>query len=206
MRILTFIILSIIFVAVNISGRDRHKQSKTASKIEQYPVNTAICDSESICFKPIGYFKTPFDEKTGAPRHGILQPKTKGEIEILPKYRDALAMLEKFEYIIVLYYFNSTENWESIVGHLSVHKKFGVFASRTPKRPNPIGMSVVKVDSLKDGTLYLAGIDAFNNTPVLDIKPYLPSVDVINSRKNREVEYLFKTPYGKRIKDPKIYK
>ncbi len=200
------IILYFFIVVIAFGQNKQRKLRKNVNKFKEYPVNTSTCDSESICFKPIGYFKTSFNQKTGAPRHGILQPDTKGRIEILKKYGNALAMLDKFEYIIVLYYFNSTEKWSSYVGHLSTNKKFGVFASRTPKRPNPIGLSVIKVDSIKDCTLYVSGIDAFNNTPILDIKPYIPSVDVVNSRKNREAEYLFRTPYGKRIKDPDMYK
>jgi len=206
MRISTIIVTVVLGAAILVNSEPQHSKHKNKNKIKELPVNPAKCDSESICFKPVGYFKTPFDQKTGAPRHGILQPETRGRIEMLEKYRDALAMLDEFEYIIVLYYFNSTEKWSSCVGHLSTHKKFGVFASRTPKRPNPIGLSVVKVDSINGSTLYISGIDAFNNTPVLDIKPYLPSVDAVNSRKNREAEYLFRTHSGKRIKDPGMYK
>ncbi len=201
------IIILFFFIVVIAWGQNKqYKTRKTVNKFKEYPVNTSTCDSESICFKPIGYFKTPFNQETGAPRHGILQPETRGRIEILEKYRDALSMLDEFEYIIVLYYFNSTEKWSSYVGHLSTHKKFGVFASRTPKRPNPIGLSVVKVDSINGGTLYMRGIDAFNNTPVLDIKPYMPSVDIVKSRKNRQAEYMYRHHYGNRIIDSTIYK
>ena len=206
MQISKIIILSF-FIVVTAWGQNKQcKLRKRTNKFKEYQVNTSTCDSESICFKTIGYFKTPFNQETGAPRHGTLQPESRGRIEILDKYRDALAMLDKFEYIIVLYYFNITQTWSHHVSSIESPYTFGVFATRTPKRPNPIGFSVVKVDSIKGCTLYVSGIDAFNNTPVLDIKPYIPSVDVVNSRKNREAEYLFKTPYGKRIKDPDIYK
>ena len=69
-------------------------------------------DSESICFKPIGYFKTPYDQNTGAPRHGRLKPEVKATIELLDQYRGTLNMLERFEYIIVLYYFDRVKKWK----------------------------------------------------------------------------------------------
>lgn len=206
MRIIMIVITVIASAAILMSSGRQSTIYKNNTAFKEFPVNPVTCDSESICFKPVGYFKTPFNQKTGAPRHGILQPGTKGKIEILEKYKDALAMLDKFEYIIVLYYFHITQTWSPHVSSINAPQKFGVFATRTTKRPNPIGFSVVKVDSVRDCTLYVSGIDAFNDTPVLDIKPYIPSVDVVKSRKNREAEYLFRTPYRKRIKDPNTYK
>jgi tRNA-Thr(GGU) m(6)t(6)A37 methyltransferase TsaA len=201
------IVITVITSAAILVSSDRQStKNKNSATFKEFPVNPATCDSESICFKPVGYFKTPFNQKTGAPRHGILQPETKGRIEILEQYRDALAMLDKFEYIIVLYYFHITQTWSHHVSSLNTPQQFGVFATRTTKRPNPIGFSVVKVDSIRGCRLYVSGIDAFNDTPVLDIKPYLPSVDVVKSRKNREAEYLFRTPYKKPIKNPNGHK
>ena len=70
------------------------------------------------------------------------------------------------------------------------HQSFGVFASRSPRRPNAVGLSLVKLDSLENNILFVSGIDMFNGTPVLDIKPYLPSVDFALSLKNSEAEEL----------------
>jgi tRNA-Thr(GGU) m(6)t(6)A37 methyltransferase TsaA len=206
MRIIVILVTVVSSVAILMSSDRQSNKYKNGATFKEYPVNPATCDSASICFKPVGYFKTPFNQKTGAPRHGILQPETKGRIEILEKYRDALAMLDKFEYIIVLYYFNVTQTWAHHVGSIQAPQRFGVFATRTPKRPNPIGFSVVKVDSIRGCTLYVSGIDSFNDTPVLDIKPYLPSVDAVKSRKNRDAEYLFRTPYRKPVKGAGNYK
>jgi tRNA (Thr-GGU) A37 N-methylase len=63
-----------------------------------------------------------------------------------------------------------------------------VFSTRSPKRPNPIGLSIVKLESIKDGVLTISGVDVFNGTPVLDIKPYLPSVDCVKSIQNEFIE------------------
>ena len=145
---------------------------------------------DKIQFKPIGVFHTEFTQSTGAPRQGILMPGTKGTIEIFPQYHKALHDLSLFEYIIVLYYFDEVEKWEPTVNPpASTHEHhFGLFATRSPKRPNPIGFSVVKLEKIDDGILYVSGIDAFEDTPVLDLKPYLPSVDCVKSVRNELIE------------------
>lgn len=147
-------------------------------------------DTNIIQYKPIGIFHTGYTPATGAPRQGILMPETKGKIEIYPEYRDALRTLSLFEYIIVLYHFSKVERWESTVNPpaSSPEHNFGLFATRSPKRPNPIGLSIVKLKKIKNGILYISGVDAFNGTPVLDIKPYLPSVDCVKSIQNELIE------------------
>jgi tRNA-Thr(GGU) m(6)t(6)A37 methyltransferase TsaA len=101
-----------------------------------------------------------------------------------------LNTLNLFEYIIVLYHFSEVEQWESNVNPpaASHEHNFGLFSTRSPKRPNPIGLSVVKLEKIRDGILYVSGVDAFEGTPVLDIKPYLPSVDCVKSIQNELVE------------------
>lgn len=147
-------------------------------------------DSVTIQFKPIGIYHTTFTTKTGAPRQGILLPETKGSIEIYPQYRSGLQDLHLFEYIIILYHFSEVEKWGPTVNPpASTHEhNFGVFSTRSPKRPNPIGLSIVKLESIKDGVLTISGVDAFEGTPVLDIKPYLPSVDCVKSIQNEFIE------------------
>jgi len=145
---------------------------------------------KKITYSPIGVFHTNYTPETGAPRQGILMPETKGEIEIFPPYRSALKTLDLFEYIIVLYHFNRVVHWEPTVNPpASTHEhNFGLFSTRSPKRPNPIGLSIVKLEKIENGILYISGIDAFDETPVLDIKPYLPSIDCIKSSRNECIE------------------
>ena len=146
--------------------------------------------NQTITYKPIGVFHTEYSPETGAPRQGILIPESKGKIEIFSDYKGALNTLELFEYIIVLYHFSEVETWEPTVeppGSNHEHE-FGLFSTRSPKRPNPIGLSVVKLEKIVDGNLYLSGTDAFDGTPVLDIKPYLPSVDAVHSIQNELIE------------------
>ncbi|MEA3477499.1 MAG: tRNA (N6-threonylcarbamoyladenosine(37)-N6)-methyltransferase TrmO [Bacteroidota bacterium] len=147
-------------------------------------------DMTSIQYHPIGKFHTAYNTKTGAPRQGILLPETKGSIEIYPEYHSALKDLSLFEYIIVLFHFSKVEKWDPTVNPpASSHEhNFGLFATRSPKRPNPIGFSIVKLESITDGILIVSGVDAFDGTPVLDIKPYLPSVDCVKSARNEFIE------------------
>lgn len=143
-----------------------------------------------MSYTPIGYFYTPYTTETGAPRQGSLSPDSTGYIVLDSIYRDALNMLDWFEYIIVLYHFDKVKSWESFVkppGSDHNHN-FGLFSTRSPKRPNPIGMMIVKLEHIQADTLFLSGIDAFDGTPVLDIKPYLPSVDMIESQQNKLIE------------------
>ena len=145
---------------------------------------------KEIHYKPIGVFHTEYTTQTGAPRQGILIPEGQGKIEIYPEYQNALTTLDLFEYIIVLYHFDKVEKWEPMVNPpASTHDhNFGLFATRSPKRPNPIGFSIIKLEKIKNGFLYVSGVDAFDGTPVLDIKPYLPSVDCVKSIQNKLIE------------------
>ncbi len=147
-------------------------------------------NNQTISYHPIGEFHTDYNTTTGAPRQGILVPENRGKIEIYPEFRDGLKTLGLFEYIIVIYHFSEVKTWEPIVdppGSNHEHE-FGLFATRSPKRPNPIGFSVIRLNKIENGILHVSGIDAFEGTPVLDIKPYLPSVDAIKSVQNELIE------------------
>lgn len=142
-------------------------------------------------YKPIGIIHTEYSPETGAPRQGILVADNFGTIDIFPEYRQALTTLDSFEYIILIYHFNQVESWDPIV-EPPAHDhdyEFGLFATRSPKRPNPIGFAVIKLDKIESGKLYVRGIDAFDGTPVLDIKPYLPSIDCVQSVQNDSMEH-----------------
>ena len=143
---------------------------------------------EHIVFDAIGKYQTEFSLKTGAPRQGILLPESKGVIVLDEIYAEALSELNNFEYIWVISYFDKSKGWESLVNPPESEHEFGLFATRSPRRPNAIGLSLIKLDSVTENKLYVSGVDMFNNTPVLDIKPYLPSVDKVESVKNMFAE------------------
>jgi tRNA-Thr(GGU) m(6)t(6)A37 methyltransferase TsaA len=145
---------------------------------------------KNVRYTPIGIFHTRYIPEVGAPRQGILKPDVKGTIEIYPEYRDALKSLDLFEYIIVIYHLDRSVKWNSTVSPPSSDPDhiFGLFATRSPNRPNPIGLTTIKLEKIENGILYVSGIDAYDGTPVLDLKPYLPSIDGIRSAKNEFLE------------------
>ena len=125
---------------------------------------------------PIGLIRTPY--KDSAPYQPV---EEEGEfyLEIDKEWAQGLKDLEKFRYIYVIYYAHMvTRKPEPIVIPPWTHgKKIGVFASRSPARPNPIALSVVKVFSIKENIVKISGLDAFDGTPILDIKPYIQELD-----------------------------
>jgi len=163
-------------------------------------------EKKEIIYSPIGVIHSSFTPETGAPRQGILMPETGAEIEIYKPYREALRYLDLFDYIIVIYHFDKVTGWKNFVSPPASTREhdFGLFGTRTPRRPNPIGLSVVKLDSIRDGILYIKGIDAFDGSPVLDIKPYLPSIDCVESKRNEEMEKELGLPNQVLVKDSVI--
>lgn len=135
----------------------------------------------------IAYIETDFPEKFGIPRQSGLVKDLTGVIKFTPKYRqpEAVKGLEGFDYIWLLWQFegNERKNWSATVKppRLGGNTHMGVFATRSPFRPNPIGLSSVKLEKIEmtqEGPLlYVSGVDLRNGTPIYDIKPYLPNVD-----------------------------
>jgi tRNA (adenine37-N6)-methyltransferase len=147
-----------------------------------------------FCFPAIGIVHSCFKEKFGIPRQPGLAPLASAEIEMLPPYDDpdAFAGLEGCSHLWVQFVFhaNSRSEWKPKVKppRLGGNKSLGVFATRSPTRPAPIGLSVVRFTGVtqRDGKLWvgLSGIDLLDGTPVLDIKPYVPYVDLVSDAYN----------------------
>ncbi|MCU7906007.1 MAG: tRNA (N6-threonylcarbamoyladenosine(37)-N6)-methyltransferase TrmO [Candidatus Thiodiazotropha sp. (ex Epidulcina cf. delphinae)] len=140
-------------------------------------------------FKPIGLIHSCFKEKFGIPMQSRLIPEAEARLEILHPYNRAEAFRELTAYshlwITFVFHASARAEWRPTVRppRLGGNQRVGVFASRSPFRPNPIGLSVVNLLELdisgNDINLHLAGIDFLDGTPVLDIKPYLPYVDAV---------------------------
>lgn len=124
-----------------------------------------------IVLHPIGVVHSPL---SGAEEAG----DTEGTIEIYRQYRDGLADLEGFSHLFVLFYFDRARRSALLVKPLLDEAYRGVFATRAPDRPNPIGLSVVCLLRIEEGILHVRNLDILDETPVLDIKPYIPEVDV----------------------------
>lgn len=126
--------------------------------------------------RPVGFVRSPFREKVEAPRQGTAGGAP-GEIELLPGYEDALDDLGGFERIWILFWFDRAEGWHPKVLPPRSERKRGVFATRSPHRPNPIGMTAVRLLRVEGRVLHVDGLDLVDGTPVIDIKPYLPYAD-----------------------------
>ncbi|HEC69587.1 MAG TPA: tRNA (N6-threonylcarbamoyladenosine(37)-N6)-methyltransferase TrmO [Candidatus Omnitrophica bacterium] len=131
-----------------------------------------------IIYKPIGKIRSPFKEAKGVP----IQPKSakgiKGRVVIEEKYKEGLKDLEGFSHIILVYHFHLSKGYNLIVKPYMDENLHGVFATRAPKRPNSIGISVVKLLKIRGNILYIEDVDIVDNTPLLDIKPYVPEFDI----------------------------
>ena len=132
---------------------------------------------EEIKLKPIGVVHSPFKEPSGVPKDSTDGMDYQGTVEIFPQYKDGLMDLDGFSHIMLLFYFHKSEYYHLISKpYLDDHPR-GVFATRSPHRPNLIGLSVVKLLRIDDNILYVRGIDMIEGTPVLDIKPYIPEFE-----------------------------
>lgn len=138
-------------------------------------------------FEPIAFLHTCFKEKFGIPRQPNLIREAPARLVFEPAYArpEAVRGLEGFSHIWLVFIFHRSQGWQPMVRppRLGGNKKVGVFASRSPFRPNPVGMSAVRLTSVEQTgqgpVLHLEGVDILDRTPVLDIKPYLPYSDII---------------------------
>jgi len=130
-------------------------------------------------FHSIGIIRTPY--KKSAPYQPVQSEEGDFELVLEASYTEGLNLLHTFKYIYVLYALDMItvkSNQMLINPPWAPDMSIGVFASRSPNRPNPIGISIVKIKKIKHNIIYISGIDAFDGTPILDIKPYLDLLDV----------------------------
>ena len=131
----------------------------------------------TIKFKSIGTIHSPFKDLEGMPIQRIGARGIKGEINVNPEYNGGLKDSKRF------FTYNTHLSFASFKGTftrsktVSRHEKRGIFATRAPKRPNPIGLSVVKLEKIEGNTIHIADVDIVDGTPLLDIKPYIPHFD-----------------------------
>ena len=130
-----------------------------------------------IEYHPIGIIHSPFTELSGMPIQPAGAAGVEGTVEVFPKYNDGLKDLEGFSHIIMLYHFHRSKGFKLHVVPFMDSTPRGVFATRAPKRPNPIGLSVIKLQKIQDNILYVENVDILDGTPLLDIKPYVPEFD-----------------------------
>jgi tRNA-Thr(GGU) m(6)t(6)A37 methyltransferase TsaA len=126
--------------------------------------------------KPIGYVRSPYQSTTDVPKGLGAQHTVEGELEILPEFEQGLLDIEGFSHLYVIWEFDRAEGYQLLAHPPSDDKPHGVFATRSPQRPNPIGLTVVELLGRDGHRLRVRGLDMLDGTPILDIKPYLSNI------------------------------
>jgi len=160
-----------------------------------------------VYYSPIGVIRSEHIEADKTPIQPVYAKGCKGRAEILPEFAEGLSDLDGFSHIYLIYHFNRTSLTKLCVKPFLQDMERGVFATRAPCRPNPIGLSVVRLVKIEKTTLHLEDVDILDGTPFLDIKPYTAKFDCIATTRNGwqdEVDETTARRFGKRGYGAKI--
>jgi tRNA-Thr(GGU) m(6)t(6)A37 methyltransferase TsaA len=130
-----------------------------------------------IEYRPIGIIHSPFKELEGMPIQPAGAKGIKGTVEVFKAFQRGLKDLDGFSHVILLYHFHRSRGFHLHIVPFMDTKARGLFATRAPKRPNSIGLSVVRLEKIRGGVLHIRDVDILDGTPLLDIKPYVPKFD-----------------------------
>jgi tRNA-Thr(GGU) m(6)t(6)A37 methyltransferase TsaA len=128
--------------------------------------------NDAITYRPIGIVHTPYTEAKGTPIQPRFGRGVKGTVEIYPEYAEGLADLDGFSHIMLIYHLHRSSGYKLKVKPFLDDEERGLFATRAPRRPNPIGISTVRLLRVEGRTLYVEDLDILDGTPLLDVKPY----------------------------------
>lgn len=140
-----------------------------------------------VRYKLIGIVHSPFRKPQNVPIQSVASKGIKGSVEIAREYVEGLKDIEGFSHIILIYHFHLSRDYSLIVKPYLDENLHGVFSTRAPSRPNPIGISIVRLTKVEDNILYIQNVDVIDGTPLLDIKPYVPKFD---QRKTAKIGWL----------------
>ncbi len=143
--------------------------------------------------RPIGVIHTPFTTTAGMPIQPIFS-QVGGQVEVFPEYEEGLKDVEEFSHVILIYILHNANGYALHVKPFLDDEERGLFATRHPRRPNPIGLSTVCLLARRGNVLDVAGIDVLDGTPLLDIKPYVPDFD---GKSEARTGWYDKRPTGK---------
>ncbi|MBC8375002.1 MAG: tRNA (N6-threonylcarbamoyladenosine(37)-N6)-methyltransferase TrmO [FCB group bacterium] len=138
---------------------------------------------KNITYHQIGLINSPHKKVKGMPIQPSSAAGVKGEIELFPEYSDGLKDLDGFSHIIVIYDFHKSEGFSLQPKPFLDDKIHGVFATRAPQRPNSIGISVLRLNEINGNKLFVENIDILDETPLLDIKPFVSNFDAVDQEK-----------------------
>jgi len=130
-----------------------------------------------VQYRPIGVVHSPHKTRDEAPRQPRFGDGIRSSIEVFPEYVDGLPDLEGFSHIVLLCHLHLVDGYSLTVMPPWGDKRRSLFATRTPRRPNPIGLSIVRLEAIEGSILHVLNLDMFDGTPVLDIKPYVAPFD-----------------------------
>ncbi len=131
-----------------------------------------------ISYAPVAHMRTPFTNVRGMPIQPVGAQGVAGSIDVLPEFADGLADIEGFSHLLVIYHLHECKGFTLRVQPFLDNDEHGIFATRSPRRPNPIGISVLRLTGVTGNRLHVENVDMLDGTPVLDIKPYVPTFDV----------------------------
>ena len=134
-------------------------------------------------YKQIGVVHSPFKDPNNVPIQAVAAKGTKGKVEVFDEYLAGLQDIEGFSYIILLYDFHLVRGYSLVVKPFLDDELHGIFATRSPARPNKIGLSIVRLVRLKGNCLDIEDVDILDRTPLIDIKPFIPAFDCRESTK-----------------------
>lgn len=134
-------------------------------------------DSGSLLCHPVGVIHTPFKELENMPIQPSGAAGVRGTVEVFPEFAEGLKDLDGFSHLLLLYHFHGSRGYKLTVIPFLDSEPRGVFATRAPRRPNPIGLSIVRLLQIKECSLDIENVDILDGTPLLDIKPYVPEFD-----------------------------
>jgi tRNA-Thr(GGU) m(6)t(6)A37 methyltransferase TsaA len=126
--------------------------------------------------QPIGYVRSSYKDTREIPKGLGAKHDVEGVLEVLPEFGLGLTDIEGFSHLIVIWVFDHSQGFELLGTPPTDNRPHGVFATRSPRRPNPVGLTIVELLSREGTRLHLRGVDMLDGTPILDIKPYLSSV------------------------------
>jgi tRNA (adenine37-N6)-methyltransferase len=144
--------------------------------------------SDAITYRAIGVVHSPYTTLEGMPLQSVGAPDVRGQIEIDPSFVPGLADLEEFSHLHVIAHLHRAAPGGLTVVPFLDDRRHGIFATRSPRHPNPIGLSVVRLLAIRGATLEIAGVDLLDGTPVLDLKPYVPVFDAIEAERTGWLE------------------
>jgi tRNA (adenine37-N6)-methyltransferase len=135
-----------------------------------------MTDAQTISMQPIGYVRSPYKKSDQVPKGLGATHEAEGVLEIRAEFEPGLKDIEGFSHLYVIWVFDRSEGHSLVGAPPSDNRPHGVFATRSPRRPNPIALSVVELLTREGTSLRVRGIDMLDGTPILDIKPYLSNV------------------------------